>query len=452
MRKFMRYILQLTVSMMLGILILGIQFYVSSAKERLSGHLEDIDSFAIIDTHHSAIWHHQLIRAVDDDASSVSFFLYTNLEDAVFTLTDMDDQEIDNFDGSEFIGDYHEISLEVENLTSIKMKVYVDSNLIDTVTFTYINNYQDAKLLDVYPNQANQLLLYEELARDLTLFEFIKIQFGWLALIIVSLTIFFNLIHIIYRRLNIKRISLSERMSIRFECVKKIFSKVKWLLKHLIYNLFGGLFIYVISTLLLVIFFGEDEEALEPPHEALYFNEIKNGFDITVSIGASDSSWNDSDYGPHYIYYDIIFNSKPSGYYVASLLTEEGYQGRALSDQGLLFTGYEDPEYRRISIYHAYDFESSDTFKLVIRYAATGLIVFESETYTLYKEYDDVTDVFGIVIEPEPWQFSLYLFVFHVLITTSLIRYVYYRGTDKRLARQAKRKALQDTQDYWDKR
>lgn len=453
MRKIMRYILQLTVSMMLGILILGIQFYITSSKERLVGNLAEIDSFGIVDTHKSEAWHHQLIRAIDDDTASVSFFLYSNQENALFTFLDEDYIEIKSIQGSLLIEDYQQMILDIDHLTIVRMTVHIENNLVDTVTFMYMDHYRDAKLLDVYPNQSNLLLLYEEISTNITIFEYTKTQFLWLAVIIVSLTAFFNIVHIIYKKLNLKSIPFSERMSIHLENIGKILSKVKWLLKQLTYNLFGGLFIYVISTLLLVIIIGEDEEeGLEPLHEAIYFNEVSNGFDVTVNIGASDSTWNDSDYGPNYIYYDVVFNSKPSGYYVASLSTDNGYQGRALSDRGLLFTGYEDPEYSMIQIYHAYDFESSENFKLVIRNAATGLIVFESDTYTLYKHYDDVNDVFGIVIEPEPWQFSLYMFVFHVLITTSLIRYVYYRGTDKRLARQAKRKALQDTQDYWDKR
>jgi hypothetical protein len=452
MRKIMRYILQLTVSMMLGILILGIQFYVTSSKEKLIGHLAEIDSFGIVDTHTSETWHHQLIRAIDDDAASVSFFLYSNQENALFTFLDEDDQEIESIHGSLLIDDYQQVILDVDHFTTVRMTVHIENSLVDTVTFIYMDHYKDAKLLDVYPNQSNLLLLYEEISTNITIFEYIKTQFLWLAVIIVSLTAFFNIVHIIYKNINIKSIPVSERMSIHLENIGKFFSKFKWLLKQLTYNLFGGLFIYVISTLLLVIFFGDDEaEGLEPLQEAVYFHEVSNGFDITVNIGASDSTWNDSDYGPNYIYYDVVFNSKPSGYYVASLSTENGYQGRALSDQGLLFSGYEDPEYTTINIYDAEDFESSETFEIVIRNAATGLIVFESDTYILYKQYDDVSDVFGIVIEPEPWQFSLYMFLFHVVITTSLIRYVYYRGTDKRLARQAKRKALQDTQAYWDK-
>ncbi|MCK7539926.1 MAG: hypothetical protein MZV63_57975 [Marinilabiliales bacterium] len=138
----------------------------------------------------------------------------------------------------------------------------------------------------------------------------------------------------------------------------------------------------------------------------------------------------------------MIFNQKPPGYYVASLWTESGYRGRALSDQGLILTGYEDPKDSTIDIYFASDFETSDTFKLVIRNAYTGIIIFESEEYPLYKTYDAVSVDFGIIIEPDPWRFSLYIFLFHVLITTSLIRYLYFKNTDKRLERQAKRKAL----------
>ncbi len=441
----MRYILQLTVSMMLGILILGIQFYITSSKEKLIGNLAEIDSFGIVDTHKSEAWHHQLIRAIDDDAASVSFFLYSNQENARFTFLDEDDQEIESIQGSLLIEDYQFISLDIDHLTIVRMTVHIDNALVDSVTFMYLNDYRDAKLLDVYPNQSNLLLLYEEISTNITIFEYIKTQFLWLAVIIVSLTAFFNIVHIIYKKINLKNIPISERMSIHFKYMRNILSKVKWLLKQLTYNLFGGLFIYVISTLLLVIIIGEDEtEGLEPPHEAIYFNEVSNGFDITVNIGASDSTWNDSDYGPNYIYYNVVFNGKPSGYYVASLSTDNGYQGRALSDQGLLFTGYEDPEYSTINIYHAYDFESSETFTLVIRNAATGLIVFESDTYTLYKHYDDVSDAFGIVIEPEPWQYSLYVFVFHVLITTSLIRYLYDKGHNKRLAKKAQREALKN--------
>ncbi len=330
------------------------------------------------------------------------------------------------------------------------MEVVITNTVVDTVSFVYLSEYSDALLLDVHPHPVEQLILHDTVVEKMTLFEFIGEELAFLATIIISLTVFFNIIHILWKKFNPSHLTISERLMNILEKIRHITSKIVWAFKQLFYNIFGGLFLFVITTLLLVFLFGEDTETPEPLDQAVYFNEVKNGFDITVQIGASTSTWNDSDYGPHYIYYKVVFNQKPSGYYVASLWTESGYRGRALSDQGLILTGYEDPKDSTIDIYFASDFETSDTFKLVIRNAYTGMIVFESEEYTLYKTYDDVNMDFGITIEPDPWRFSLYIFLFHVLITTSLIRYLYFRGTDRRLERQAKRKALQDTQSYWD--
>lgn len=450
MRKWMRYILQLTVSIMFGILILGIQFYVSSSKEQFTGNLSTVDSFAIVDTHQSGRWHHQLLRTLNASDNTVSFFLYTNHSGTVFKFYDPSDGLMLEVQGLNFMDDYDVIYLNTEHLNVIRMEVVITNTVVETVTFVYFSEYQDAQLLDVHPHPVEQLLLHDTVVQKMTLFEFIGEEITFLATIIISLTVFFNIIHILWKKFNPSHLTISERLMDVLEKIKHITSKIVWAFKQLFYNIFGGLFLFVITTLLLVFLFGEDTETPEPLNQAVYFNEVKNGFDVTVQIGASASTWNDSDYGPHYIYYEVIFNQKPSGYYVASLWTDNGYQGRALSDRGLILTGYEDSKNSTIDIYFAADFEESETFQLVIRNAYTGVVVFESEVYPLYKTYDDVSVDFGIVIEPDPWRFSLYIFLFHVVVTTSLIRYLYYRGTDKRLARQAKRKALQDTQSYWD--
>ncbi len=110
MRKWMRYILQLTVSIMFGILILGIQFYVSSSKERFIGNLESVDSFAIVDTHQSGRWHHQLLRTLNASDNTISFFLYTNHSGAVFKFYDPSDSLMLEVQGLNFMDDYDVIN------------------------------------------------------------------------------------------------------------------------------------------------------------------------------------------------------------------------------------------------------------------------------------------------------------------------------------------------------
>jgi hypothetical protein len=453
MRKLMRYVLQLTVSIMFGILILGIQFYVSSSKERFIGNLHEVDSFAIVDTHISETWHHQLLRTLNTSNKTVAFFLYTNHGGATFKFFDLANSLIFEVSEVESIDDYHLITLDTEHLNVIRMEVEIEDSLVDTVTFVYFNLYRDAQLLDVHQHPVEQLLLHDTVVEHMTLFQFIEQELILLGIIIIGFTVFFNVIHILWKKLKPIHLIFSEHYLNVLERIKAIISKMVWVFKQLFYNIFGGLFLFVITSFMLVILFEEESsESQESLHQALYFNQVHDGFDISVSIGVSDSTWNDSDYGPHYIYYKIVFNQKPSGYYVASIWTESGYQGSALSDQGLILTGYEDDDYSTIDIYFESDFGSSDSFKLVIRDAHTGLIVFESDEYRLYQTYDDVRLDFGIIIDPDPWRFSLYIFLFHVMVTTSLIRYLYFKGTDKRLARQAKRKALQDSQAYWDQK
>lgn len=451
MRKFMRIILQLTVSIMMGMLILGIQFYVSSSKEQFIGTLSDMESFAIVDTHISSQWSHQLLRFIHRD-ERVSYALYADATDAVFEFYDTHGATAGLWVVTNPHSDYVIIDLTSESLEVLRMDVILQGVKVDTFHFVHVSEIVDARLLDHHDQDASRLLISDAIIQEVNLIQYLESRLLYLAGIIGGLTLFFNILFLMIRQFKIRSLHLSDSSLLAFDRIRILAKKIVWLLQQLFFNVFGGIFLFVLTALALVLIFGEDPSAEESPNEAVYFETSGNGFNITVNIGLSDSSWNDSDYGPHYVYYEIIFNAQPSGYYIASFLTEEGFKGSALSDQGMIATGYVDENLSRIPIYFASDFETSETFRLVIRNAYTGMIVFTSEPYELYKDSDLVKTSFNVSIGSEPWRYSWYIFLFHVLVTTTLIRYLYWKGEDKRILRREKRRQLSDSQEYLDRK
>ncbi|MCK7539925.1 MAG: hypothetical protein MZV63_57970 [Marinilabiliales bacterium] len=174
--------------------------------------------------------------------------------------------------------DYGFIALDTEHLNAVRMEVEINTAVVDTITFVFFSEYGDAQLLDVHPHPVEQLLLHDTVVERMTLFEFIGQELTYLATIIISLTLFFNIIHFVWKKFNPSQLHISERWKHIIKKIKRITSITLWAFKQLFYNVFGGLFLFVITTLLLVIFIGEDTE----PSESLQkpFTSMKSRTDL----------------------------------------------------------------------------------------------------------------------------------------------------------------------------
>lgn len=410
--------------------ILVILVFIASKQMVFLGALEGYDAFNIIYTHEEDD-RFLLIRANNETKQDVVYALHTSYPDAVVVVMS-DDVELMRIHSSEIPEqDFYTFQLENMNRKEICIALLSQQQEILEITFLYLDNYHDSIGLAYQDNLMQNIYLEEvkttrNIRDDDILTPLIVTSFGILLIV--------GVVYLLLRS-QTARSELDDVYKEKDKPQTKEHTKTIKVVKYLSINAFLGLLLTILTIYLLVLLFSE-ESFTENPYEmdqdsVLFAIEDDPEFGFVMHIGVRKYAYYDGEINKWSVIYSIRTKQDFEEVYIISIDCNQKYHGRAFTDMGVAYNKTPSSHYGEIEIDDLRVCENSLEFRLVIRDPNTAMILFESESYPLYQDAFLVMEHFEIDYDNAVPLFTLYVFLFHSIVSASLLRIVYNKVTPR---------------------
>ncbi|KFZ26338.1 MAG: hypothetical protein KQ78_01436 [Candidatus Izimaplasma bacterium HR2] len=404
------------------------------------GNLEKYSEFTFVEDYKEDI-DYQFLRVLSYEDNEVAYAIHSSDINTSYIFYNENSEVVIEIDSDELVeDDFYLFTIEDYNRKVLTLKVFEDSNLINTLEFMYLEDYEEANNLSYNHenyddiNLTNIVDTHELLENNLlkSIIQYFLFGGALLGLVYIIAAIRKKKEDPDLESYAEMRQKLKEKKTKKIEPKeKKELTKPLRILKYIGINMLISL-VVTYGIIIIIGTFVYDESSSEfLDYSELYFNEVNDDFDISLYIGISESLASDSDYGLDTVVYTVVYDKAPDELLVGSFLCDGEYFGRSFSDSGAIYGEHTDIYYRQIEIWRYEDCASADSFTLVLRNPNTAMTVFESEEYDLYKTADSAKEAFDLEEEDSNAIYLLYIYLFNATVTATLIRLGVKRLTKK---------------------
>ena len=368
--------------------------------EEFKGNLENYDAFGIIDNSEE----YDLLRVMNNLDEESNLALYSKDTLLQFDFYD-NDILIYSIDNGLIEGDYLLFNLNQAIDKNIKLVVSKETVILDELTFYYTNNYRNIEYIIMNDMDFDLLLLQDNIESRSIIVELLMSD-NINPIVVISIFIVMILVILIpYHRIFSYFFSKE---------AKKIFERV-------FIHIMLSIILFGITLFIFVSIFIDEEESTSQFDNVDYIYEETDMFKVDISVGIMETFW--------------FSGSKLEVVYRLKLITFDNdldYTGIFICDnesfgyvRSIEESVFSFDQVREVFIEE--NCQSSETFHIYIVDTKTGVLIYQTENYKLYKDTNETISTFNLVENSNGKFISLGIFLFHFLITATLLDILIYR-------------------------
>ena len=368
--------------------------------EEFKGNLENYDAFGIIDNSEE----YDLLRVMNNLDEESNLALYSKDTLLQFDFYD-NDILIYSIDNGLIEGDYLLFNLNQAIDKNIKLVVSKETVILDELTFYYTNNYRNIEYIIMNDMDFDLLLLQDNIESRSIIVELLMSD-NINPIVVISIFIVMILVILIpYHRIFSYFFSKE---------AKKIFERV-------FIHIMLSIILFGITLFIFVSIFIDEEESTSQFDNVDYIYEETDMFKVDISVGIMETFW--------------FSGSKLEVVYRLKLITFDNdldYTGIFICDnesfgyvRSIEESVFSFDQVREVFIEE--NCQSSETFHIYIVDTKTGVLIYQTENYKLYKDTNETISTFNLVENSNGKFISLGIFLFHFLITATLLDILIYK-------------------------
>ena len=374
--------------------------------EEFKGNLENYDIFGIIDNNEE----YDLLRVMNNLDEESNLALYSKDTLLQFDFYD-NDILIYSIDNGLIEGDYLLFNLNQVIDTNIKLVVSKETIILDELTFYYTNNYRNIEYVIMNDMDFDLLLLQENIESRSIIVE-LMLSDNINPLIVIGLfTLMILVVFIPYHQIFSYFLSKD---------VKKIFERI-------FIHVMVSIILFAITLFIYVSIFVDEEESTSQFDNVDYIYEETDTFKVDTSVGITETFWFSGSklevvYRLKFITFDNDFD------YTGIFMCDNEAFGyvRSVEESDFSFD-----QVREVFIEN--NCQSIEIFHIDIVDTKTGVLIYQTENYKLYKDTDETISTFNLVENSNGKLISFGIFLFHFLFTTTLLDILIYKVDKKRV-------------------
>lgn len=387
--------------------ILMAALFMFTRVEFFQGNLDEYTQFTVVASDDSGNGY-QLLRITDTIEKDVRYALYSKNYNNEFSF--YYNEELVLYISDElFVDDYYVFTIPRVSNELVRLEVVNDSALLYEVSFIDVDNYIDSNQLQ--DNEADYgEIMVDGIVVNRNIFFDLFDQNSKVVILVIGVIIFSVILASLPYDYFFEKI--------RLEKIKKYFG---FAMKHLIITIFW----ISITMFVLVTFFADDKEGSSYYDDVLYFSEENTVIKMNVYVGITDWVVGDSDYGDYTVTYKVDVFTKSSDVYSVSFLCGEDYFGSVKSIKESNDLKVSDD--REIDFYSFDDCFGSNQFSVIVREVSSGITIYESDEYDLYKEPFQTIEVFDMQYDDSGKYVVIGIVLFHLIVTTTITELLLYK-------------------------
>lgn len=391
--------------------------------DEFKGNLENYDTFGIIDDSND----YDLLRVLNNLDEESNLALYSKDLSLQFDFYH-NDVLIHSIHNQLQEDDYVVFNLDQVIDENITLVVLSGTNVVDEMTFYYTNNYENIEYVIMNDIDYDSLILQNNI-ENRSIIIGLLLSDNINPLIVIGFFTFMIIIILIpYHKIFSYFFSKE---------VKKIFERI-FIHIGLSVILFG------LTLFIFVTIFVDEEESSSQFDNADYIYEDTDMFEVDVSVGIMETFWLNGSM------LEVVYRLK-----LITFDNDLDYTGIFIcNNESFGFVGSieeSDFSYDEVrEVFFEEKCQDSELFHIDVVDTKTGVLIYQTEDYKLYKDVDDTISTFNLVEYTNGKWITIGIFLFHFIITATLLDILIYKIDKKGIFPLIKPKN-DDSNDFYNK-